>query len=44
MPTINYIASHTGAKFHASDKVVRGFLGPVGNGKSVTCINEMHRL
>jgi len=44
MPTINYIASPTGAKFHASDKVVRGFLGPVGNGKSVTCINEMHRL
>jgi len=44
MPTINYVASHTGAKFHASDKIVRGFLGPVGNGKSVTCINEMHRL
>ena len=44
MPTINYIASHTGAKFHASDKVVRGYLGPVGNGKSVCCINEMHRL
>ncbi len=44
MPTINYVASHTGAKFHASDKVVRGFLGPVGNGKSVTCLNEMHKL
>ena len=44
MTTINYVASPTGAKFHASDKVVRGFLGPVGNGKSVTCINEMHRL
>jgi len=44
MTTINYIASTTGAKFHACDKVVRGFLGPVGNGKSVTCINEMHRL
>lgn len=44
MKQINYVASATGAKFHQSDKVVRGFLGPVGNGKSVTCINEMHRL
>jgi len=44
MPTINYIASTTGARFHASNKIVRGFLGPVGNGKSVTCINELHRL
>ena len=44
MTTVNYIASPTGAKFHASNKIVRGFLGPVGNGKSVTCINEMHRL
>lgn len=44
MTTINYVASTTGAKFHASNKVCRGFLGPVGNGKSVTCINEMHRL
>lgn len=44
MPTISYVASPTGAKFHASDKVVRGFLGPVGNGKSVCCLNELHRL
>lgn len=44
MKQINYVASPTGAKFHASEKVCRGFLGPVGNGKSVTCINEMHRL
>lgn len=44
MTTINYVASPTGAKFHASNKIVRGFLGPVGNGKSVTCINEMHRI
>ena len=44
MTTINYVASPTGARFHASNKIVRGFLGPVGNGKSVTCINEMHRL
>lgn len=44
LKVINYVASPTGAKFHASNKVVRGFLGPVGNGKSVTCIAEMHRL
>ena len=44
MKQITYNASVTGAKFHASPKVVRGFMGPVGNGKSVTCINEMHRL
>jgi len=44
MTTINYVASPTSARFHASDKIVRGFLGPVGNGKSVCCINEMHRL
>jgi len=44
MPVINYVASPTGAKFHASDKIVRGFLGPVGNGKSVCCINEMHKI
>jgi len=42
--TITYIASKTGAKFHRSQKVVRGFMGPVGNGKSVTCINELHRI
>jgi len=44
MTTINYIASPTAARFHASNKIVRGFLGPVGNGKSVCCINELHRL
>lgn len=41
---INYKASRTAAKFHASDKVVRGFMGPVGNGKSVANIMEMVRL
>ena len=44
MKTITYVESPTGSKLHQSDRVVRGFLGPVGNGKSVTCINEMHRL
>lgn len=41
---INYIASRTAAKLHASPKVVRGFKGPVGNGKSVACIKEALRL
>lgn len=42
--TINYKASRTAAKFHASSKVVRGIRGPVGSGKSVACINDLHRL
>lgn len=37
---IKYKPQPTAEKFHASDKVVRGFLGPVGNGKSVACILE----
>ena len=41
---INYQASVTAAAFHKSDKVCRGILGPVGSGKSVACINELHRL
>lgn len=41
---INYRAEPTAAEFHASDKLVRGFLGPVGNGKSVTCIMEMLKI
>jgi len=41
---ITYNASPTAAKFHASLKPVRGFRGPVGNGKSVCCINEALRL
>ncbi len=44
MATINYYAEPTAVKFHASDKVVRGFMGPVGNGKSVACIQELLRL
>lgn len=44
MIEINYKASYTASKFHASDRIVRGFLGPVGNGKSVACINEGLRL
>lgn len=41
---IAYTASPTGAKFHASSRVVRGFRGPVGNGKSVCSINEGLRI
>lgn len=41
---INYIASPTSAAFHASEKICRGLRGCVGNGKTVACINELHRL
>ena len=41
---INYKASRTGSKLHNSDAIVRGFKGPVGNGKSVCCIQECLRL
>jgi len=41
---IDYTAEPTAARFHASDAVCRGFKGPVGNGKSVTCIMEGLRL
>lgn len=41
---INYTANATAAKFHASNKIVRGFMGPVGNGKSVACIMEILRI
>jgi hypothetical protein len=44
MTQINYRAEPTAAQFHASPKIVRGFLGPVGNGKSVACIMEMLRI
>lgn len=38
---INYSASVTGAAFHADQKsVVKGLMGPVGSGKSITCIME----
>ena len=38
---INYQASRTGAKFHASDAFVRGLKGPIGSGKSVACVMEL---
>lgn len=41
---IRYKANPTAAKFHASDKVCRGIMGPVGNGKSVASIMEGLRL
>lgn len=41
---LKYTASPTAAKFHASPKIIRGFRGPVGSGKTVACIQELHRL
>jgi len=41
---VKYKAQPTAAKAHQSTKVVRGFMGPVGNGKSVWAICELIRL
>lgn len=44
MHEINYTASKTLARFHASDAFVRGVRGPVGSGKSVgMCIEILAR-
>ena len=39
--TLDYKASPTAKKFHASKAFVRGLMGPVGSGKSVACCVEM---
>lgn len=41
---VNYIASPTAARMHASEKFIRGFMGCVGNGKSVACMKEGYRI
>lgn len=38
---IKYIPSKTAAKFHKSRKVVKAFMGPIGNGKTSAAINEL---
>ena len=38
---IEYRASPTGRRFHASTAFVRGIMGPVGSGKSVACCFEL---
>lgn len=40
---LDYQASKTSARFHASDAFVRGLRGPVGSGKSVTCVLEIFK-
>lgn len=41
---IQYKPTRTGAKLHKSEAFIRCIKGPVGSGKSVTCIQEMKRL
>lgn len=45
MPEMIYTPSPTGAKFHEARDIdtgfVRGLLGPIGSGKSVTCVLEL---
>lgn len=36
-----YVASKTGAQFHRSQAFFRGLMGPIGSGKSVTCVEEL---
>lgn len=40
---LNYSASKTAARFHASDAFVRGMRGPVGCGKSVMCVMDIFK-
>lgn len=39
--TIRYRPSPTAARFHASQALVRGLRGPIGTGKSVTCVMDI---
>jgi hypothetical protein len=41
MTNILYKASPTLARFHNSNAMVRGIVGPIGSGKSVACCNEI---
>jgi hypothetical protein len=41
LPNIVYNPSKTGLRFHQSRKEVKCFKGPVGNGKSAACVNEL---
>lgn len=41
--TIRYRPTPTGARFHGSNKRLRGIRGPFGSGKSVTCVMEIFR-
>jgi hypothetical protein len=41
---IDYQAEPTARRFHASNAFVRGLMGPVGSGKTVTCIMETIRI
>jgi hypothetical protein len=44
MAVVAYKPEKTGLRLHRSRKVVRGMMGPIGSGKSVTCTNELFRL
>lgn len=38
-----YVVEPTAQRFHACPASVRGLMGPIGGGKSVTCVNEILR-
>lgn len=39
--TIRYQASPTMVRFHQSNAMVKGMMGPIGSGKSVSCVMEV---
>lgn len=39
--SVLYNASKTGSEFHQNPAFVKAIMGPVGSGKSVTCVQEM---
>lgn len=41
MSGFSYTATQTGAEFHLSESKVRCLAGPIGGGKSVTCVMEI---
>ena len=43
MESIDYIASPTAGEFHRDDNFVRGLIGPIGSGKSVSCCIEIFK-
>lgn len=40
----HYVPANTAQAFHNSKAMIRGFKGPVGNGKSVACLQELRLL
>ncbi|MCG7916025.1 MAG: TerL [Candidatus Thiodiazotropha weberae] len=44
MAELRYVPEPTASRFHESDSFVRCLMGPIGSGKSVSCVEELKRL